>query len=307
MRASEAEILSRIEETRERLGATIEEIGERLNPDRVQRRIRERAREQIDEARETVKQKARETMRGVQHEVSDAGRGFWHTVRNNPVPAGMIGIGLAWLVAKRNRGERAERWRYEYDEFGPRGPAYSRGRVMPPAGLHPGREHGDGAGIRERVSDAAESVRGRAGEAAGTIREKAEDVKERASGMASEAQDRVQHVAHEVSDRARDFEHRAEEIIHDHPLATTMVAAALGFAAGLSIPESHREREIMGSARQRVGERASQALHDAGEAARDAARETAGESARRAVDHILHGPEEQDREPGGPMTDPGRR
>ncbi|HWV57686.1 MAG TPA: DUF3618 domain-containing protein [Longimicrobiales bacterium] len=323
---SEAEVLSRIEETRERIGTTIEEIGERVNPDRVQRRIKARAREQVNEARESVKQKARETMRGIQSEVSDTGRGFWHTIRSNPVPAGLIGVGLAWLVAKREKDEhprlqRAGRYEYpeaggyrapEYDRYGTSGPREPF-RGAPPAGPYPGhvyRGEGEaGAGMRERAGEIAETVRGRAEEAAGAVREKAEDVRERASGMAHEAQDRMQHVAHEVTDRARDIEHRAEDVVQDHPVASTMVAAALGFAAGLAIPESHREREIMGHARQRVGERAGQAMHDAGQAAREAARETAGESARRAVDQVLHHEEDEDRgpEPGGPMTDPRGR
>lgn len=227
---SEAEILSRIEETRERMGATIEEIGGRANPDRVQRVLRSRARERINEAKESVKRKAKGAMRGIQHGAGDAGRGIWHRVRSHPFHAGMVGIGLAWLLA-RGRGDE--------EEVGTYG-AYSE----PGAG-----------GVRERV--------GRAG-------------------------------------------HRAGDMIRDHPLATALVVASLGFGAGLVVPESRREKEIMGGARRRAGERVTRSLHDAGEAAKEAARETAGDSARAAMDRILH-PREEGPRPDGPAGELGRR
>lgn len=119
---SEREIRESIESTRARMGETIEQIGDRVNPERVKADLKARARNQINEAKDNVKQKARSTMRDVEHGVSDTGRGLWATIKENPVPAGMVGVGLAWLIA--NRRESDDYRRYDYD-------TYSTGPAVP--------------------------------------------------------------------------------------------------------------------------------------------------------------------------------
>src|SRR5690606_39705763 len=99
------EIRESIEATRARMGETIEQIGDRVNPDRVKSELKTRARHQINEAKDNVKRKARNTMRDVEHGVSDTGKGIWATIKDNPVPAGMVGVGLAWLIANRRESD----------------------------------------------------------------------------------------------------------------------------------------------------------------------------------------------------------
>lgn len=326
----EAEVLSRIEATRERMGHTIEQIGDRVNPDRVQRELKDRAREQVREAKDNVKGKARDAMRGIEHEVTDAGRGVWHTIKNNPVPAGMAAIGLAWLVANRDSGDEPRRTRLDDRSrhlndpmYGEPRPRYVAGTAGAPAEPYPptyygevgGRDEDDSESMRERAGHMAHEAQDKASHMAHEAQDKAShlahEAQNRASHMVDEArhmahqaQDRASDMAHDVADRARRAEHRAEDMVRDHPLAAGMVAAALGFAAGLAIPESRREHELMGRTRDKALDQARDALHNARDSARDAISDAAGESTRRAVDHALGGDDVRDDDA---MIDPDRR
>ena len=152
---SEREIRESIETTRARMGETIEQIGDRVNPDRVKADLKARARDQIHEAKDNVKRKARNTMRDVEHGVSDTGRGIWATIRENPVPAGMVGVGLAWLIA--NRRDAGEYRNYEYG-------TYSTGPAVPYRGGYTGARYPDTAGRGSMSAYGAAGDYGSAGE-----------------------------------------------------------------------------------------------------------------------------------------------
>lgn len=321
---SEAEIRHDIEATRARMGDTIEQLGDRVNPERVKQELKGHARQQIHELKHNVKQKARNTMHDVEHRVTDTGRGLWETIRENPVPAGMVGIGLAWLAANRRSGQGDRDYRSR-DYTGQRGSTlgygtaygvgagtsydsdyaagYTAGGVYT-AGVDtkgvnqsgmPGADTSDDARgavdrVRDKAEHAAETVRDRAGEAKDRVREKASDVGERAS-------ERLHDVQHRV-------EYRFERAVQENPFAVGALAMACGLAAGLIVPETRREHELMGRTRDKVLDRAEDVAHRAVDRARDVARETASESAREAVDEIWPGRgDDQKRES---FTEPGR-
>lgn len=357
---SEREIRERIEATRARMGTTIEEIGDRVNPDRVQRELKTRAREQVDDFKHTIKQKARDKMRDMEDEVTDRGRGLWETIRENPIPAGMVGVGLAWLITNRKgddeqgsdrsvgrttggyRGYRG--YRGHSDDPGSGGYpetaaalGYRAGYMGATGGERPARGAGPGhglessvplgrhyedrspsgdatGGMREGAREAAESVREgahhaadrvreEARHAADVVREKGSDLADRASEGFDEARDRVEHWADEAQHRARRAEHRVEDAVRDHPMAAGMIAAALGFAAGMMIPETDKEHELMGATRDRMLDRAQDAARHAADKAKDVAKETAGASAERAVEEAW--PDSHGRERSS-ITEPGR-
>jgi ElaB/YqjD/DUF883 family membrane-anchored ribosome-binding protein len=290
---TEADILRRVEHTRERMGETIEEIGERVNPDRVQRELKARAREQVQELKNNAKQKARQTMRGMEHDLNEAGRGIWSTIRENPIPAGMVGVGLAWMFANRGGSSYQTLERAPYPEPG-RGYAYGApftqgAPTQPYFQGTPATAYGqEEASVRERAQEIAEEVRDRADDALDSARD-------RVSQIADSASERWDHAQHAVTRGARRAEHRAEAMVRDNPLAAGVVAAALGFAVGYLIPETEREHQLMGPARDRALSRAKDTLLEARHVATDVARET--------VDEVLGG--DRGRE-GESTTSPGR-
>jgi ElaB/YqjD/DUF883 family membrane-anchored ribosome-binding protein len=318
---SEVELRARIEETRGRMGETIEEIGERVNPDRVKAELRAHAREQVEGIKNNVKEKARSTMREVKHEVRDTGRGIWDTIRDNPIPAGMVGVGLAWLIANRSDSHEKEYGHYGYDygyDRGERpqhmGPAVPFVRGMDrdystmdvrdrytggtySAGSATGESHPvrdavntmqskaqDGVDtVRDTVGDAVDTVRDAAGDAVDTVRDTAAGIVDRASHGLDMAQDAVGDWAGQARRRAVRVEQRVEYATRDNPLAAGAVAVAVGLVAGLMIPQTRREHRLMGDARDRVMEKAGEMAHEAADKVRDVAQE-AGDVLRDAVD-----------------------
>lgn len=309
---SEREIRERIENTRARMGDTIEQIGDRVNPDRVKAEIKAKAREQIHEAKDNVKRKARDTMRDVEHGVTDAGRGIWATIRENPLPAGMVGFGLAWLIANRRAGDEHRGREYGTYSTGPgvRTPAYGGAQfTSDPA-------DGDSKGIRDRAAEVVDQATDRISDAREAVSSWAHDKQERAGGWAHDKQERVGGWAHDRKDqiedmaqqtryRARNAERRVEESMRENPLAAGAVVLAMGVAAGLIVPESQREHELMGRSRDRVLDKAEDAARRAAEKMHDTVRDKAGESARHAVDEVWPGGDSRG-EVGEGYTEPRR-
>lgn len=318
---SEHEIRESIDATRARMGETIEQIGDRVNPERVKADLKAKAREQIQDARDNVKRKARNTMRDVEHGVTDTGRGIWATIKDNPVPAGLVGVGLAWLFANRRSGS------HDVTRYGTYG-TYSTGPAVPyraaPVGTRytepvtgsptqydtSGRsEYGHDAspaGIRYGSGGATQFSGDGSRESEG-LKEKAANVVHQATDRLSGAQERVGEWAHDqqervgslaysARDRARNAERRVEERMQENPMAAGAMALAFGVAAGLMIPESEREHRMMGRSRDRVLERAQEAASTAGHKLHDSAREAAGESARKAVDEMWPQGDETERQ-----------
>src|SRR3954452_4561438 len=93
-RDPEAErIVTEIEITRVDMGATIDEIGHRLQPQTI-----------ADEARDKIREA---TVGRVERIVDDAGQtatqtgnNLVSTIRQNPVPAALAGIGIGWLAMR---------------------------------------------------------------------------------------------------------------------------------------------------------------------------------------------------------------
>lgn len=352
MHESEAEVLARIEATRARMGDTIDQIGDRVNPDRVQAEMKARAREQVREVKDNMKYKARSAMRDIEHGVSDAGRGVWDTIRENPIPAGLVGVGLAWLVANgatrdwdrgytgsgtyppgtglgygaalgtsgayddldynRDYGYSRE---YGYDVrdrsrkgVSPTGELYARPRTTSGAEEgSAGKSAGKMENMKERASEAADEVRDRAEHVRDEVRDRAEHAmdatRDRASELAhrtsermEEMQHRAEYRARQMASRARRAERRVEDAVHDNPLAAGALAAALGFAAGLMVPETRREHQLFGPTRDRVMENAERTARRAGQKARDTAKDAVSESARKAMDEVMPGAKDRERE-----------
>src|SRR3712207_3430511 len=91
-------IRAEIHKTRERLGDTIEEIGERLNPNRLKEQVKDNIRDATIGRVETMAQQAVER-------VDQTRRTFPNPSRGTPTPAAMVGIGLGWLFwSQRQQG-----------------------------------------------------------------------------------------------------------------------------------------------------------------------------------------------------------
>jgi hypothetical protein len=185
---------------------------------------------------------------------SSEGEGFFDRVKSNPVPAALAGIGLGWLALS---GRSGRDWTtYE--------PAYRR---------YAGEDEG---GMLSSVSEMASNVTERVSEAASGAAESAQQ-------MMSGARDYTRGAAERFGSRGRRGQSELQRMTRENPLAVAGGALLLGAAVGLAIPETERENELMGEARDSMIDRAQDMAQTAVSRAKDAAGDLAGEAASRIV------------------------
>ena len=133
-----AEIRADIEGTRQEMGGTLNELGDRLEPGHLVQQVKENV-------REATIGRVEETAKGVSDMVMD-------TIRRNPIPAALAGAGLAMLWVNRSQAPQ-----------GGRSASYGTGygyQSRPASTYEAG-----GQGIASKARDAASTV----GDAAATV------------------------------------------------------------------------------------------------------------------------------------------
>ena len=129
---------------------------------------------------------------------------------------------------------------------------------------------------KDTVAGAAASAGHRVADAADTVRERASDLGHRTRERASELKDRTREKATELGYRTRSQARRAQvgfwEMMDENPLAVGVATLALGVLAGLSLPSTRREDEILGETRDRLVDR----LEEVGREALDKGKQVAG-------------------------------
>ena len=229
-------LVDEIAGTREEMTDTVEEIGDRLDPKYVLARARENVREATIGKVENMATTASEVVNDAGQVAQDVGTGVVDTVRRNPLPVAMIGIGVTWLaMSSRSSKTWDTRDDRSYDTY---------------------RAGFAGGGVTDRVGQAA-------GDTVGQVQDKA-----------GQLAGQVQAKASQVPDVARQVQHGATRVAQDNPLAVGAIALAVGTAIGMALPATKPEREVLGQARDsligRAEDVASEAMSKAEEAARQA-------------------------------------
>ena len=93
--------------------------------------------------------------------------------------------------------------------------------------------------------------------------------REMTSERAHQAADRARNVASEAKQRAIRAERQVERSYFENPLAIGAAAAAIGFVAGMSVPSTEKEAELMGDTRDRLVDRAKEEFEEVKHVAQD--------------------------------------
>jgi ElaB/YqjD/DUF883 family membrane-anchored ribosome-binding protein len=265
------QLQSQIRRTRAQMEGTIDEIQARLAPEHLKEQAQEKLREATIGKVETMAHQAERSVQSWRANAMD-------TVRENPIPAAMIGIGLGWLLLSRRNGRddynyQERDYRYATDPYQPYygyQPYEEQGRMeeMRDQAAHTMQEAKAWAGEKvEAVGDTAENLQNRAAETAQNVKasvgeavHKAEDYASQVSSQASEAAHRAQlqaqQSARQLQYQARRQVRRArytfEETMEETPLIVGVAALALGALVGLALPGTAKENEWMGETRDRL-------------------------------------------------------
>jgi hypothetical protein len=190
----------------------------------------------------------------VTHYVRDNGgefaRNFGQMVRQNPVPAAMVGVGLVWMMLRSRRHDglpRASDMTPD-DVFDPDWPEVGSG----PERFASRTDEQAGEGMSEaagRSWQAAKEGASRMGRFAGSARERAANV---GAGMAKRAR--------RTGAQARHYRGRAREgflhTLQRKPLMLGALGLAAGAILGAVLPPTRREDELMGDTSDHLKQRA---------------------------------------------------
>jgi uncharacterized protein DUF3618 len=248
------EIREEIAQTRDDMSETIEAIQDRLKPSTV-----------VANATERVKSATTEKVKQMANTAGDAAdrvvhSSFVDTVRDNPWPVAMIGIGAAWLWMKgRSTSGQYTTGRYAYGDDYPVRNEYGvendwRTRTAPARPVYGSGEYAEDLGYSEMSDQRGSS--------------------------AGEYVDTVRSTARQTSRRAKNSFNR---VLRENPLALGAAATIVGAAIGMTLPETDVENEWMGDARDNVVERAKEMAGNAAERVGSAA-EQVKDVASRAAD-----------------------
>jgi ElaB/YqjD/DUF883 family membrane-anchored ribosome-binding protein len=174
-------------------------------------------------------------------------------IRENPIPSAMIGLGAAWLLAKRrSTADRYYAYRGSYGGGTYGGGSYRAGDV---GGYDPG--------------SGAVGTRGVAGsEQASTLGSQAREAIGDLAGRAHDAASDVRDAARRTSRRAQ---LRFNDVLENNPLVLGVAAALIGAVVGMSVPSTEAENHLMGDARDAVVDRAREMASTAADRVSDAA------------------------------------
>lgn len=231
---------------------------------------------------------------------------LWRLAKQHPGPAAVIGVGVAWLMTDAsksgsgdNRRDYGPRYEGAYGYGGRRGFSSDwetdehEGRFS--SALHDAKDRVTGAAgtAKHAVSDAASTAKHAVGDAASSAKHAVGDAANSAKEAMAGAKERVVDATASARERTRYQARRAQmgfwQSMEERPLAIGAAALALGVVAGLMVPSTRKEDELMGETRDRLMERA----REVGEEALDKGKQVASV----AVDTLKEEAERQDLTP----------
>jgi len=264
------DIRESIEQTRVDMGQTIDELQGRLSPHYLKEQVKEQVIEQYNQVKESIREatigRVEDMVERVSGTVYETRRSIVDTVTSNPVPAAMVGVGLAWLWM--NRGDSAGRGTDRQRPYAQPGFAEPSRRYSGSGSYGTRRGGGDvaGRGI-DADNDWTGGVTTAAGRMADQVRDNAASLagkaKDTVSGAVDQAQQAAGYVADQAQYQARRAEQRFQVAMQEGPLAVGAIALAIGTAVGLALPQTRVENEWMGEARDTFVDKAQAVAGDA--------------------------------------------
>lgn len=272
-----------IDHTRGVMDQTISELGERLTP-----------RYFLDQVLEIFRHPTGTTARDASDTLRRAGVGFARQVRRHPIPSLLFTAGLGWMLFEEG-DEKKHREPIGWDSGPPPTTEHAGhfvdARTGEPYDESYGQEYWEEQAQKEQAGEkswgesareAGSSLSQSASGAAHRVREATDRAREGMSHLGEQAG----HYGRQFQDRARDFgqqmQHGMQSSreslsrgIHEYPLAAGAAAAAVGLLAGLLLPRTRAEDEMMGEQADRMKEQVRSTAEEALERGKDVARATA--------------------------------
>ena len=213
----------------------------------------------------------------------DFARDLGDAVRQNPLPAALIGMGVLWLFAGGARRAGLDPLRAANDAAAAGRSAMRDGLQAASAGAS---DLADNVG--QAVRAAGSGARDAAASVAGGLRESGAAVFERTSRLGSRVADSATEFARSApgsaSDILADARSNLSTMFREQPLLLGAVGLAIGAGVAASFPATELESEYLGETSDQLKERAQQLASEQAERAKEAAErafQAANDEARR--------------------------
>jgi len=243
---SSTEIEGDIRRTRGRMDATLDELGDRLT-----------ARSIVNSALDWWEKRTGGADSNARSKAKDAYRSVARQVKDHPMPALLIGAGIAWIIVDTAAADdEAEANDYPGSDRGRRYRASLRGTTATgysATGLvhafgegDAGAESESGPGLGEKAADIAAQARDAVSDAADAVRNKMSGLGDAAHGALEQSRSVSRSVGRSLQSGYRAGADQIEDAMAEYPLAVGIGFAALGALTGLLLPRSRREDRMFG-------------------------------------------------------------
>ena len=304
-RSDDPDVIERdLRETRARVDRTIDEIQERLSPGQL-----------LDEGLRYLRS-------GPSDYLATFGSNLGTSVRDNPLPVAMIGLGVAWLALGQSPNANGTHYRGQHDRSWT---DHASGQSESIAD----RARAAGARLQRRVDETEAAfehrrqqamakildVRDQAGETVDELKVRVTAAMDAASARWEELKASVRDRSHDIRDsaahgmsRAREAvgegwssagrtSDKALEIFEQQPLLAAAAGVTVGALLGSLLPTTQREAEALGPHRDELARQAKVVGQEALSTAKVAAR-AAADAAVQEVDRAMDDVEETARAAG---------
>ncbi len=258
-------VRSQIEQTRSELGQTIDAIQQKLSPgniaDEAKSAVHDATVGSVSNAVGSATNAMQQAASGVESTAAGMGNTVVETIKQNPIPAALAGLGLGWLIVSA-RQQASQQGTYQpgpgYSGMGTRGYPESQSpygwydQAVPGYSGYPSGYSG-----QEQLQSQG-GLSGTVDQVQGTVGQAVNQAQDTASQVASQVQTTANQVVSQASQSVQGATTGLQEMMRQRPLAVSLMAVGVGAAIGLAVPETQKEDEIMGSAREDLMQRAQQ-------------------------------------------------
>jgi len=220
--------------------------------------------------------------------VTTTGRSLWMTVRAHPVPAAMAGIGLGWLFMSARKEGTTRSWA----DYGATRATPSLAYAGEPANLAAqrsayggqtssatwGEPGSQGTGLGQKLSTVPDMARDTLGTLPDTAARVADQTRQGASQLVEKTRQGAGQLGSQARDNALHAQSGIQRMVQDNPLMVGAFVAGLGVMAGLMVPETDKENELMGGPHDALMEQAGQAAQETAKRVRHAAIDAAADA-----------------------------
>lgn len=271
-----------IAQKRNEMGQKIDMLQERLDPNRLKEQMQESVQGAVSDTADAVAGYLRENVGDIAYSIAD-------TIKRNPVPTALIGVGIGWLLmheTNSSAGRKQKNRSYGDSRFSKGGNGNYGGHEPKTYGLarsvpievqdkRYGAASQQAAGpieqtsqqVKEKAGDVLNQAYDSAGQFVGQVQGLAQQAGAYAQTTIDQVEEQVGYAGEQVQQGFQSVGHQMQTTLGRNPVAFGVAALIGGVLIGLALPETETENQMLGNTRDQLLDNAQSAAKDLGQQA----------------------------------------